>query len=132
MYNFLFYCIYRTASIRKSDPIFDGSLYICMILVVHLFALVMLLDILLFTLFDVSLYSLMRIHMKWATGVVAIASFILINRYYKRHLDRIVDKYGPMLEKDSHWKWFVICILALVVNTGIFFGSIQLVLNLHK
>jgi len=125
MYNFLFYCIYRTSSTRKGYPLLDASIYVSMLFIGHIITCVMLLDIVLYQRFHISIEGLIRDHGKWVILLLSMVGLFFVYQYYRNHLDNIVQKYEARYLNDSHWKWFLFAMVILFINSGLMLGLVD-------
>jgi len=132
MYNFLFYCFYRTSLHRKGDPVFDGAMYISLLLVGHILTGVMIVGMLTYSLFQYSIRDIVRGYGKIGIVIVSLAVLLMVYRYYRSNAEGVVRKYEERLSTSSHWKWFALSILILCLNTCLMVGSILVALEIEK
>lgn len=119
MYNLFFYHIYRTSKVRRGDSLFDGALITTILLTMHGYILVSIVEVAFYLLFNISL------HLITSTGgilipIIAYGLLLLATyMYYRKNIQHIIRTYEERYAGVSHWTTFGYCVLFL-------FGSIAL------
>lgn len=103
-----------------------------MLFIGHIIAIIMMIDIVSYTLLNISIRDQIHDHGKWVIALLSMVQLLIVYRYYQKHLNGIIRKYEERYSGESHWKWFAVAAVILCINTGIVLGLVQFAVSQYR